>query len=408
VALRGKKWIWALIAVLVVGFLIFRGMGKAVEVRTERAKKQLLELTVTATATGTVKSDTEVKITAQRSGRISTINVVEGDAVRKDDIIVELDPTEANINLKKAQASLAKVEAMLKELGASYDALKAEVVASIERTSSMLQDSRSRHERYGELSEKGFISKDELDTARTGYEVAKAEHEAALSGKAKLSALESEIEAQEAAVKESQEALRLAELSYSYSFLKASIDGIVTSVPVKLGERTTEGYLVAEMIAIESLYVEAFIDEADVGKVKDDQEVYITMDAFPGKTFHGKVYMISPVVLGERHETRTFEARTRVEEDVELKPGMSADIEVVVGREENTLSVPSQAVFERNGKHFAYVVEGTKARLREVQTGLFNWTLTEITAGLKETEEVIVSTDVEGLEDGVRVKIKKQ
>jgi RND family efflux transporter MFP subunit len=406
-ALREKRWIWVLIVVLVVGFLIFRGMGKAVEVRTERAKRQLLELTVTATATGTVKSDTEVKITAQRAGRISTINVVEGDAVRTDDIIVELDPTEANINLKKAQASLAKAEAMLKELRASYDALEAEVVASIERTSSTFQDARSRHERYVELSEKGFISKDELDTARTEYDVAKAEHESALSGRAKLNALESEIEAQEAAVKESQEALKLAELSYGYSFLKAPIDGIVTSVPVKLGERTTEGYLVAEMIAVESLYVEAFIDEADVGRVKNGQEVYITMDAFPGKTFNGKVYMISPVVLGEKHETRTFEARTRVEEDVELKSGMSADIEIVVGREENTLSVPSQAVVERNGKHFVYVVEGSKARLREVRTGLFNWTLTEITEGLDEKEEVILSTDVKGLEDGARVKIKK-
>ncbi len=404
---RSKKWIFVLLGVFIVGLIIVRGMNKAVEVRTELAKRQLLELTVTATATGTVKSDTEVKITAQRAGRISSINVVEGDTVRKDDIIVELDPTEANINLKKAQASLLKAQAMLKELRASYDALEAEVSASIERTSSRLQDARSRYERYSDLSEKGFISKDELDNARTEFDVAKAEHEAALSGKARLSALESEIEGQEASVKESQEVLRLAELSYGYSSLKAPIDGIVTSVPVKLGERTIEGYLVAEMIATESLYVEAFIDEADVGRVKNGQEVYLTMDAFPGKTFHGKVYMISPVVLGERHETRTFEARTRVEEDVELKSGMSADIEIVVGREENTLSVPSQAVVERNGKHFIYVVEDSKARLREVRMGLFNWTLTEITEGLKENEEVILSTDVKGLEDGVRVKVYK-
>ncbi len=404
-----KKWFWVLAFMgLAAGLLFLRCSQKAVEVGTGYAKRQLLEITVTSTSTGTIKSDTEVKVAAQRAGMISAVHVLEGDIVRKGDVIVELDTTEAGINLERARAAHSRAEAVLDKLKASHRALEAEVKSGIASAEARFEEAGRQHERYIGLYDKGFISKVEFDTARTGYEVAKAEREAALSGKAKGKAMASEIAAQTSALKEAGEAVKLARLEYGYSFLKAPITGIVTSLPVKLGEMVGLGYLAAELIATESLYIEALIDEADVGRVNKGQEVFITMDAYPEKTLAGRVYMISPVVLGEKHETRTFEVRTKVvDEDVELKPGMSADVEIVVGRAEDTLAVQSQAVIERDGKRFVYVKDGSRARLREVRIGLFNWTLTEITDGLKASEEVIITPDVKGLKDGVRVELKK-
>ncbi|MGD8351776.1 MAG: biotin/lipoyl-binding protein, partial [Nitrospirota bacterium] len=155
-----KRWPWILLLVIAAGgFFLWWTSQSAVEVRTELARRQLMELTVTPTSTGTVRSDTEVKVTAQRSGRVSEIEVVEGDGVKKRELIAELDPTEALINLKKARASLARARAVRRELESSYEAFEAEVGAAIERTEAQLDDVRQRHERLRELYGKGFVSK---------------------------------------------------------------------------------------------------------------------------------------------------------------------------------------------------------------------------------------------------------
>ena len=153
------------------------------------------------------------------------------------------------------------------------------------------------------------------------------------------------------------------------------------------------------------LYIEAFIDEADVVKVKPGQQVNITMDAYQGKIFKGEIYLISPVVLGGKQETRTFEVRTRLKEKgIIIKPGMSADAEIIVDNIKNALVVPSHAIMEKNGKKFVFIKKGSTARLVPVETGQFNWNFTEIKSGVKDGDTVIISPDATGLADGKRVK----
>ncbi|MBI4684048.1 MAG: efflux RND transporter periplasmic adaptor subunit [Nitrospirae bacterium] len=348
-----------LVLIFLAAFFIIKRSFNAIEVKVSPVKRQELTITVTATSTGTIKSGTEMKITAQRAGRISKLSVEEGDILKPGSGIAEIDTDEALLNLQIARSSLDKTIAVFKE-------------------------AEARLRRFSELKEKGYISELEADSVHREYDVASAN------------------------VKEAKNSLSLAKLNYDYSFVKSPIHGVVISRPVKLGETVAKGALVVNIVSTEDLYIEAFIDEADVARVKTGQEVSITMDAYPGKIFNGEVYMISPVVLGGKQETRTFEMRTRLKDKgIIVKPGMSADIEIIVDSAKDVLVVPSQAVIEREGRKFVFVKSDSHARLKHVETGRFNWNFTEVISNIKDGDIVIINPDVSGLEDGKRVKEEK-
>ncbi|GAB4389882.1 MAG: efflux RND transporter periplasmic adaptor subunit [Thermodesulfovibrionales bacterium] len=397
---------WVLIAVAAaLAFFAIKRTYSSVAVKAEPVVRRDYQVTVTPTATGTIRADEEFKVSARRAGKIVKLGVEEGDRVRGGDLLAELDPDEVAISREIARASLRRARAALEEAVAAYGPLKAGVEADIRIARASLKEAEDRHRRYGELMGRGFISQSELDQAERDYEIAQATLQSALASRGRLDAKSGEIEARRAAVAEAEKSLALAELNYGYSFIRSPIDGIVASRPVKLGETVMTGALVAEVISTGSLYIEAFVDEADVANVNVGQEVEITMDAYPGRTFAGQVYLISPVVTGGKLETRTFEVRTRFKDlDAPVKTGMSADVEIIVDRVRDTLVVPSQAVIERGGRKYAYVMEDGRARLRPVEVGITGWTFTQISSGLEEGESLIVNPDVPGLKDGGRVK----
>lgn len=356
-----RKWsFWILlIAVLLTAFFILRKNFTAVEVKTAVIKKQELAITVTATSTGTIKSEKEVKITAQRIGKITKLYVEEGSVVKPGSMITELDPEEAQLNLNISRAALEKARSILKE-------------------------AQTKLKRFSDLKEKGYASHMDFDAIQKEYNVADSN------------------------VKEAENSLSLAELNYKYSFIRSPISGVVTSRPVRLGETLQKGALAVHVVSMNDLYIEAFIDEADVAKVRLGQQVNITMDAYLGRVFKGEIYLISPVVLGGKQETRTFEVRTRLKgKGIVIKPGMSADVEIIVDNIENALVAPSHAIVEKNGKKFVYVKKDSFARLVPVETGQFNWNFTEIKSGVKEADIVIINPDTAGLSDGGRVREKR-
>ena len=405
--INSKKLGAILIVVLLAGlYLLLKNPFSPLEVIAQPVERKTFELTVSATATGTIKSETEAKATSETTGRITRLLIEEGDRVKKGAVIAEIDPESALINLKLSEASYEKAKALVLEAKTALESLQIEVETSIQKAEANYKEASNRLQRYKELNSKGFVSSFELDAVQRDLDVAKAVYEAALSGKKNLLAKTQEVRAREAALKEAENSLLSARLNYNYSFIKSPIDGVVSSLPVKLGETVLKGTLIATITSTDNLYVEAPIDEADVGKVKIGQSANITMDAYPGKVFKAEIYMISPIVLGARHETRTFEVRARFKEPVEVKPGMSADMEIVIDRVENALIVPSQAIIEKEGSSHLYIIKSGRAYLRKVKTGLSNWTYTEIISGLSQGDYVILNPDTSGLKDGVRVRIK--
>jgi len=398
-------WIITISALIITLFLIMSNYLNSVSVRTEVVKRQRLDITVTATSTGTIKSDREAKITAQRIGRITRLYFDEGDIVKEGQVVAELDSDEAYYNMRLSEATLSKTRFILDQMRASYESMKVDIEKNIEKAKAVMNEVDNRRKRLLELKERGYVTEMDVDMVQKEYEVAKANLDSTIASRENLRAKESEIRAQEEVVKEALNSFNLAKLNYEYSFIRSPISGVITSRPVKIGEGVNKGSLVATIVSTESMYIEAFIDEADVARVRTGQVVNVTMDSYPGRIFRGEVYRISPVVLGGKQETRTFEVRVRLTEgDVHIKPGMSADIEIIVESIPDVIVIPSQSIVEREGKRYVYTVRDSRAHQRLVNTGRFNWTFFEVLSGINEGDEIIVNPEVSGLKEGAKIK----
>ena len=362
--IKSKLILWIVIVVTAVAavFLVVLLIGKKpVVVRAQSIKPDDLRVIVNATTTSTIKSETEVTLSAQRTGRVIILPVKEGDTVKKGDLIARLDLTEEAV----------QTESALSQSKATYEEAKKNLT------------------RIQGLFEKGMVAQQDLDVASRAYEVARSQYEAA---------------AEDIKVKG------------NYSVIRAPFDGVISKKYAEVGEMLLPGKQIVTIVNPDRIYVLATIDEVDVGRLRLGQPVTITVDAFPGEKFEGTVKRISPIVSGGKLETRTADVWIYfAKKDTRLKPGMSADVEILVATLHDVLSVPSQAVIEREGKKQLYEVIGNNigsgatavARLKQVEIGETNWSFTQITKGLTPGEFVITNPEAEGLKDGAKVRIER-
>lgn len=355
-----SKLFWSAAIALIVVLLIALSGKKPVSVKTIELKPGELRVIVNATTTSTVKSETEVTLSAQRTGRVVKLPVKEGDLVRAGALIAQLDLAEESV-----------------------------------QTANVLQQSKATYEEAGknlkrveDLFQKGMVAQQDLDASRRGYEIAQSQYQAA---------------AADVVVKR------------DYSIIRAPFDGVIAKKAAEVGEILMPGKEIATIVNPDKIYVLATIDEVDVGRLKNGQQVAITVDAFPGETFEGSIRRISPIVSGGKLETRTADVWVYFnKKDARIKPGMSSDIEILITTLQGVLSVPSQAVIEREGKKQVYVAIGGNlkpgakavAKLKPVEVGITNWSYTEVTKGLSAGEFVITTPEATGLKDEAKVVIE--
>jgi RND family efflux transporter MFP subunit len=200
-----------------------------------------------------------------------------------------------------------------------------------------------------------------------------------------------------------------------YSAVLAPFNGVIAKKYTEVGELLLPGKQIVTIVNPDRIYVLATIDEVDVGRLRLDLPVAITIDAFPGEKFQGTVKRISPIVSGGKLETRTADVWIYFnEKQTKIKPGMSADVEILVTTLQNVLPVPSQAVIERDGRKQIYIVAGTAlktgakavAKLKPIEIGETNWSFTQVTKGVSGGDFVITTPEAEGLKDGVKVKVE--
>jgi len=408
-----------LIVLVLAGFLLVLASvslltdGGALSVKVVRLKRGEMLITIPATSTGRVESEVEVKVKAEVPGRIARLLADEGDRVKAGQILAILDQEEVRAQVGLARTNLQAARARLAQAEAGVQMLKAQVQTRISETLATLEKARKSLERARDLFTQGAISREALDLTKAEHDVAQAAYEAALASRDQLAVKEREIEVARAEVKRMEASLRLEEVRLTKTVIVSPIDGLVIKRQASEGETIglgsgplfTLGEAMFTIVDPSRYYISASVDEFDASKVRIGLPARVTLDAVPGRIFRGKVSKVSPAIAGAGQEARTLSIRVTLEEGREhLKPGMSADVEVIVSSLPGVLFLPTQAILRREGQSFVYLVKDGRVEQKPVVTGASNWNETEIKGGVEEGALVILTPDVPGLRDGVRVK----
>lgn len=325
----------------------------------ETAQAEITDIRNSVTATGTIEPVTKVEVGTQVSGIVSRIFVDYNSIVKAGQVIAELDKTNLTSELNSARANLLSAQ-------------------------SELDYQTANHNRYKNLYDKGLISANEYETARLSFR-----------------------KAQQACIT-SRENVKKAETNLGYATITSPIDGVVLSKAVEEGQTVAASFSTPTLFTIAQdltdMRVIADIDEADIGNVKEGQRVTFTVDAFPDDVFQGQVTQVRQEATTESNVVTYEVVISAPNNDLKLKPGLTANVTVYTQEKENVLAVPSKAlrftpnehiigpegrIADCEGKSKVWVREGNTFRAIAVQTGITNGTLTEITGGVKAGTQVI-------------------
>lgn len=344
------KWILiglgALIVLLIVGKLIGGKKDTGIKVSTEVVGKKTIVESVNVS--GKVYPEVEVKISPDISGEVVELNVVEGDSVRKGQVLARIYADIYATQRDQAQAAVSQQQAVAANSQAQLNALKA-TLDQAERT----------YNRQKQLLNDKVISKAEFEQAESAYESALANYNAAKEG----------IRGNQAGVQSAQASLTRANKDLSRTTLVAPMDGVISALSVKKGERVagnsfnigTEMMRVADMSSIE---VRVDVGENDVIKVSIGDSAEVEVDAYNNRKFKGVVTQIASSVkttsLASATDVTNYEVRIRLDpasyQDLidpkkprkfPFRPGMNASADIKTSRVENVLAVPINAVASR-------------------------------------------------------------
>ena len=285
----------------------------------------------------------ETELSFKLPGRVAERLKDEGDRVQAGELIARLEDQDLKqqMDLQKAQAAMA--EAVLAELlaGARPEE-RAQAEAAVRAAQADFKRIQDDYTRLKDLYQKGSTSEREYDAAQTAYEVARtrldqAKEQLALVRKGPR---QEKIEQARANLDQARAALALAQTRLDYAVLTSPLAGVVLAKGVEPGEYVAPGTPVVTVGDVENVYLRAYIEETDLGRVKLGQRVQVTTDTYPGKVYEGKITFISPEAEFTPKNVQTRKERVklvyRMKVDIpnphqELKPGMPADAEILLG-----------------------------------------------------------------------------
>jgi multidrug efflux pump subunit AcrA (membrane-fusion protein) len=361
----------------------------AKKVQVEAVREQTLHRSVEVV--GTLAAVDEATVSAEAEGRVTALPADLGDRVKAGEPLIELDREKAQYNFDSARAALARA---LAQYGAPDTAHlpPIEKTPDVQRANAELVQAQQNFDRAAALNKRELLPRQGLDDAEAVLQTKKAGYDTALQGAKNLKA---NIEASDAN-------LKLADRQLRDTYIRAPFDGYVSQRLVNTGQFVKNQQPVMTVVRVDPLKVIAEIPEKMTPWMKVGQAVDVHVDAYPDKTFEGKLSRISPSV---NTSTRAFPFEALVNNrETLLKPGTFARVHISSDKVDTVMSVPYAAIQYRYGVNRVFVVDGDHLQARELKVGERIGDRIEIASGVK-TGENVALTDVDTLTDGTKVMV---
>ena len=398
--MKKKTFIWIIVIVVILLIALIAGKkagwyGKSGNFKeVEVTSIRLIDIVETVAATGKIQPEVEIKLSSEVSGEIIELPIIEGQQVKKGDLLVSINPDLVQAMLDQSQAGLQNVKAQLTQAEANL----ANVEINFDRNKS--------------LFEKGVISRSDWERSQTDYEVAQANVRSAYYN----------VESAKSSVKQSRDNL-------SRTSIFAPRDGTISKLSVELGERVVgtaqmAGTEIVRVANLNNMEVEVDVNETDIVKVNVGDSTIVEVDAYLKREFKGVVteiantaentlsvdqvtnFKVKVRILPDSYKDLT---NTRPENYSPFRPGMTATVDIITNLKEKIIGVPISSIVIKTDTSSStrklvvketksttaekfecvFIKEGDVAKLRVITTGIQDDSNIEIISGLKEEDLVI-------------------
>jgi len=409
-----------------------------ITVQTAKVAKQDTLVSI-VTASGEIKPTTYTNVQAQGFGRITDILVKEGDPIKKGDRLLLQENVQANADVQAQSAAMNSSESGILAADASYKSAQADLL--LQRAN--LEKAKLDYERGQGLYKDGLIPKQDFDQRKTSYDAAGA---SVASAEARVLQLKAQLEQSRSQLSQNKAVLTRTRDILSKTTYVSPINGIVSYLPVRLGEyvvpgiQNSNGSFLMTLSDMSIVTAEVKVDETDIVNVRRGQDADVTIDAVPGKIFHGKVTEIGSQAVLRSSGLATTQSTTSTQEAKDfkvvvtldsppenLRPGLSTTAKIKTAEKKSVVAIPIQALAVRSRKDLedakkdsksggsssvtlaaplpamssdpkkeeiqgVFVINGKKAIFRPVKTGISGITDIEVTDGLQTGDEIVVGS----------------
>jgi HlyD family secretion protein len=422
---KRKPWrvvtlVGLILAAVAAGFWVVRSFANTPTVKVVRVAVDpgAAAGSVALTASGYIVAHHTIQVGSKIVGKVVWIGVEAGDKVKKAQVLVRLDDTEYRAQLEQARANWVALKAKMKEeeVGSRPQEIAA-ARATMAQAGANFINAELTLKRTRALFNEKIDSTAQLDDAQAQYNATRAQLNNAQQNYqlVKIGPRIEDINYARAQAAQAQANMDYEQTMLDSTLIRAPIDGTILERDVEVGELVSnmnfggDSGVKASVVSIanlKDLLVELDINESDFSKVSMHQQCTVTADAYPNRLYKGYVYQISPEADRQK---ATIQVKVKIlNPDDYLKPDMNAHVSFLApegrGQQADVLTIPTRAVIERNSQPAVFVLDGSRVRLRSIQTGGQVEGQTEVTNGLGPNDEVVVQGQ-DTLENGERVKV---